>query len=70
MTKVPAPAPTTVIPKEDGQTSQPWSFYSSTRLKVYTPAEIEHCEASKSIKKYVEAKTIQNKSTGGGDDGA
>jgi integrase len=64
MTKVPAPTPTSVIPKPEGQSLPSWSFYSSTRLKVYTPAEIEHCETSKSIMKYIEAKTIQNKNTG------
>jgi hypothetical protein len=64
MTKVPAPAPTTVLPKQEGQSSQSWSFYRSTGLKVYTPAEIEHCEVSITIKKYIGAKIIQNKNTG------
>ena len=40
------------------------SFYSSRRLKLYTPAEIEHCESSETIAKYINAKTIQSKNTG------
>ena len=40
------------------------SFYSSRRLKLYTPAEIEHCENSKTIMKYINAKIIQSKNTG------
>jgi hypothetical protein len=40
------------------------SFYSSRRLKLYTPAEIEHCESSETIAKYISAKTIQSKNTG------
>jgi len=40
------------------------SFYNSRRLQVYTPAEIEHCESSKTITKYIDAKTIQSKNTG------
>jgi hypothetical protein len=40
------------------------SFYSSRRLKLYTPAEIEHCESSEAIAKYINAKTIQSKNTG------
>jgi len=39
------------------------SFYNSRRLKLCTPAEIEHCETSKTIVKYIEAKTIQDKNT-------
>jgi integrase len=40
------------------------SFYSSRRLKLYTSAEIEHCESSETIAKYINAKTIQSKNTG------
>jgi hypothetical protein len=40
------------------------SFYSSRRLKLYTPAEIEHCESSEAITNYINAKTIQAKNTG------
>jgi integrase len=39
------------------------SFYNSRRLKLCTAAEIEHCETSKTIVKYIEAKTIQDKNT-------
>lgn len=71
MTKVTAPPPpaaTTRMPQhqQEEQSSPPSPspcFYSSRRLKVYTPAEIEHCETSKTIVKYVEAKTIQDKNT-------
>ncbi len=62
MTKVAAPSATT-MPQEEEQ-SPSSSFYSSRRLKVYTSAEIEHCETSKTIVKYIEAKTIQDKNTG------
>ena len=72
MTKVtaqPSPAATTKMPQhQEEERSSPLSpspcFYSSRRLKVYTAAEIEHCETSKTIVKYVEAKTIQDKNTG------
>jgi integrase len=67
MTKVATPtAETTKTPQqqEEGQSSPSSSFYNSRRLKLYTPAEIEHCEASKTIMKYIEAKTIQDKNTG------
>jgi integrase len=40
------------------------SFYSSRRMKMYSPAEIEHCENSETITKYINAKTIQAKNTG------
>ena len=60
MTKVAAPA-TTAAPHQEEQSP---SFYNSHRLKLYTPAEIEHCESSKTIAKYIEAKTIQAKNTG------
>jgi hypothetical protein len=65
MTKVTAPpAATTRMPQQEKRSPSPSScFYSSRRLKVYTPAEIEHCETSKTIMKYVEAKTIQDKNT-------
>jgi integrase len=69
MTKVTAPpeAATTIIPQQQEAQSLPSpssSFYSSRRLKLYTPAEIEHCETSKTIMKYIQAKTIQDKNTG------
>jgi hypothetical protein len=68
MTKVTAPPPaaTPRMPNQEEEQSPSPSpcFYSSRRLKVYTPAEIEHCETSKTIVKYVEAKTIQDKNTG------
>ena len=70
-TKVVAPTAatmTTITPQqqEEGQSSLPPSVssYSPRRLKLYTPAEIEHCETSKTITKYIEAKTIQDKNTG------
>jgi hypothetical protein len=71
MTKVTAPLPpaaTTRMPQhqQEEQSSPPSPspcFYSSRLLKVYTPAEIEHYETSKTIVKYVEAKTIQDKNT-------
>jgi hypothetical protein len=31
---------------------------------IYAPAEIEHCETSKTIMKYINAKTIHAKNTG------
>jgi integrase len=69
MTKVPAPPPpaaaATLMPNQEEHSPSPSPcFYSSRRLKVYVPAEIEHCETSKTIVKYVEAKTIQDKNTG------
>ena len=68
MTKVGAlaAATTTIAPQqEEGQSSpSSSSFYSPRRLKLYTLAEIEHCETSKTIMKYIEAKTIQDKNTG------
>lgn len=64
MTKVAAgPAATTITPQQNEQ-SPSSSFYSPRRLKLYTLAEIEHCETSKTITKYIEAKTIQDKNTG------
>lgn len=70
-TKVAAPTAatmTTITPQqqEEGQSSLPPSVSSCSprRLKLYTPAEIEHCETSKTIMKYIEAKTIQDKNTG------
>ena len=68
MTKVGAlAAAATITPQqEEGQSSSPSSssFYSSGRLKLYALKEIEHCETSKTIMKYIEAKTIQDKNTG------
>jgi integrase len=68
-TKIAAPtaATTTIITpqqEEEGQSTPSSSFYSPRRLKLYTPAEIEHCETSKTITKYIDAKTIQDKNTG------
>jgi integrase len=67
-TKVAAPiaAATTITPQqqEEGQSPHSSSSYSPRRLKLYTPAEIEHCETSKTITKYIDAKTIQDKNTG------
>nr|MDQ4018072.1 hypothetical protein [Thermoproteota archaeon] len=52
-------------PRQEGQSPLPSSsFYSPRRLKLYTLAEIEHCETSKTITKYIEAKMIQDKNTG------
>jgi integrase len=62
MTKVVTTRTTTKTPKQEEQSSI--SFYSSRRLKLYTPAEIEHCESSETIAKYINAKTIQSKNTG------
>ena len=39
-------------------------FYSPRRLQLYTTEEIEHCESSEAITKYINAKTIQAKNTG------
>jgi hypothetical protein len=68
MTKVGAlAAAATITPQqEEGQSSSPSSssFYSSGRLKLYALKEIEHCETSKTIVKYIDAKTIQDKNTG------
>ncbi len=57
---------TTIPQQEEGQSLPPLpsSSYNPRRLKLYTPAEIEHCETSKTITKYIEAKTIQDKNTG------
>lgn len=62
MTKV-ADGPATTITQQNKH-SHSSSFYSPRRLKLYTLAEIEHCETSKTIMKYIEAKTIQDKNTG------
>lgn len=67
MSKVAAPAATTTMPQqqEEGQSSpSSSSFFSPRRLKLYTLAEIEHCETSKTITKYIDAKTIQDQNTG------
>jgi hypothetical protein len=65
-TKVAAPAAaTTITPQQqEEQSSLSSSSYSPRRLKLYTPAEIEHCETSKTIVKYIDAKTVQDKNTG------
>jgi hypothetical protein len=66
MTKVVAAgaaATTTIMPQQEEEPPLP-SFYNSHRLKLYTLAEIEHCESSKTITKYVNAKTIQSRNTG------
>jgi integrase len=60
MSKI-ASSRTTTTPQEE-ETSV--SFYNSRRLKLYTPAEIEHCESSQTITKYINTKTIQAKNTG------
>ncbi|MFL6487458.1 MAG: hypothetical protein ACJ71D_12220 [Nitrososphaera sp.] len=55
------------IPQEQqdqASSSIPSPFYSPRRLQLYTPEEIEHCESSGAITKYINAKTIQAKSTG------
>ncbi|MDQ3969948.1 MAG: hypothetical protein M3275_16315, partial [Thermoproteota archaeon] len=62
MTKIAITRTTTTTPQQQEEPSI--SFYSSRRLKLYTPAEIEHCESSETITKYVNAKTIQAKNTG------
>src|SRR5918996_1281268 len=65
MTKVVTTRTTTKTPKQEEEpSSSSISFYSSRRLKLYTPAEIEHCESSETIAKYINAKTIQSKNTG------
>jgi integrase len=63
MTKVTTAGPitTTTAPRQEKQSP---SSYSPRRLKLYTLAEIEHCETSKTIMKYIEAKTIQDRNTG------
>jgi hypothetical protein len=60
--KVGGPAAVAETPQhEEGQqSSSPSSFYSPRRLKLYTLAEVRHCETSKTIMKYIEAKTIQD----------
>jgi hypothetical protein len=62
MTKVVTTRTTTKTPKQEEPSSI--SFYSSRRLKLCTPAEIEHCESSETIAKYINAKIIQSKNTG------
>jgi integrase len=60
-------AATKITPRQQGQSpslQSSSSFYSPRRLKVYTLAEIEHCETSRTITKYIEAKMIQDKNTG------
>jgi hypothetical protein len=62
-----APASTIITTRQEGQLSPlppSSSFYSPRRLKLYSLPEIEHCETSKTIMKYIEAKTIQDKNTG------
>jgi integrase len=63
MTKIVTTTRTTTTSQQQGE--EPLvSFYSSRRLKMYSPAEIEHCENSETITKYINAKTIQAKNTG------
>jgi integrase len=65
MTKVGAPAAAKTLQHEERRSSSTSSsFYSPRRLKLYTLAEVRHCEISKTIMKYIEAKTIQDKNTG------
>jgi hypothetical protein len=69
MTKVGAPTAAKMPQHEEVQSSSSSpssssSFYSPRRLKLYTLAEVQHCETSKTIMKYIEAKTIQDKNTG------
>jgi integrase len=63
MTKIATTRTTTTTPQQEEEEPSV-SFYSSRRLKLYTPAEIEQCENSKTIMKYINAKTIQAKNTG------
>jgi len=63
MTKVAATKMMATTPHQQEEPSS-ISFYSSRRLKLYTPAEIEHCESSEAITKYINAKMIQSKNTG------
>ena len=69
MTKVAAPAAAAKTPQHEevqssSSSSSSSSFYSPRRLKLYTIAEVQHCETSKTITKYIEAKMIQDKNTG------
>jgi hypothetical protein len=69
MTKVAAPTAAAKTPQHEevqsSSSSAPSSsFYSPRRLKLYTLAEVQHCETCKTIMKYIEAKTIQDKNTG------
>jgi hypothetical protein len=65
MTKVAAPvAAATITPQQQEGQSSPSSFYSPRRLKLYTLAEIKHCETSRTLVKYIDAKAIQDKNTG------
>jgi hypothetical protein len=61
MTKVATTRMMTMTPQQQEEPSI--SLYGSRRLKLYTPAEIDHCESSESIAKYINAKTIQSKNT-------
>jgi hypothetical protein len=61
MTKIATTTRTTTTSQQEEPSV---SFYSSRRLKLYTPAEIEHCENSKTIMKYINVKSIQVKNTG------
>ena len=40
------------------------SYYNPRCLQLYIPAEIEHCDSSKTIAKCINAKMIQSKNTG------
>ena len=50
--------------QDQASSSTPSPFYSPRRLQLYTTEEIEHCESSEAITKYINAKTIQAKNTG------
>jgi integrase len=54
----------TAVAHQQEEQSSASSLYNLKRLKLYTPAEIEHCESSRTIAKYINAKTIQAKNTG------
>jgi hypothetical protein len=50
--------------EEELSSSSSSSYYNSRRLQLYTPAEIEHCESSKTIAKCISAKMVQSKNIG------
>jgi hypothetical protein len=56
MTKFAATKTTTALQQEgEGEEEEQSlsSFYNPIRLKLYTPAEIEYCESSRAIEKYI-----------------